>query len=387
MRQFWASQQWTVVGFLVVTTLIEISNWFVLRRLEEFTALRSVPRVSILVPARNEERSIERCVQSLLAQDYPDFDVIVLDDGSTDGTRATLNRIAAEDARLRVLDGQSLPAGWLGKHWACQQLLEHADGAYVLYVDADTWHHPAALRNGIAAMLIEDLDLLSAIPHEVTGTFGELLTVPMAVWSFFALLPMWLAFHTATPLLASAIGQYMMFRTSSLKRIGGFERIRSNAIDDLALARLVKASGMRWRVVDGMARSSCRMYHGLRECVQGFSRSLYAVFYHNPLLMTFVWLFVLMVYTAPVAVLAAAVCGYRMPVQAVWTACCSVILSVIQWSLVAIRFGFSRHLSWTWVVGQPLCVFVAFRSMVMNITRRATWKDRRISSSQRPPDW
>ena len=221
MREFWASQQWTVIGFLVVTTFIEISNWLVLRRLEEFTALPRVPRVSILVPARNEARVIERCVASLLAQDYPDFDVLVLDDGSTDGTGEILRRLAAADGRLRVLEGKFLPAGWLGKHWACQQLLEHADGEYVLYADADTWHHPAAVRNGVAGMLAWNLDLLSAIPHEVMDTFGELLTVPMAVWSFFALLPMWLAFHTRTPLLASAIGQYMMFRTSSLKKIGG----------------------------------------------------------------------------------------------------------------------------------------------------------------------
>lgn len=386
MRQFWASQQWTVIGFLVITTLMEVSNWFVLRRLEEFTTLSRVPRVSILVPARNEERSIERCTTSLLAQDYSDFDVLVLDDSSTDATRELLDRIAARDARLHVLDGQPLPPGWLGKHWACQQLLEHADGEYVLYVDADTWHDPAAVRNGVSAMLVGDLDLLSAIPHEVTGTFGELLIVPMAVWSFFALLPMWLAFHTRTPLLASAIGQYMMFRTSSLKEIGGFERIRSNAVDDLALARLVKFFGMRLRLADGTNRIFCRMYRGLRESVQGFSKNLYAVFYHSPLLLAFVWLFVLMIYSAPVAVMVAAVLGYAIPFQGIVTALGAISLSILQWGIVALRFHFSRALCLTWILGQPLCVFIAFRSMVMNMTRRATWKDRRISSSQRPPD-
>jgi chlorobactene glucosyltransferase len=110
MRAFWASQQWTVVGFLVVTTLIEVSNWFVLRRLEEFTALPRVPRISVLVPARNEEGTIEQCITSLLAQDYPDLDVLVLDDDSTDGTQEILCRLAAADRRLRVLEGRPLPA-------------------------------------------------------------------------------------------------------------------------------------------------------------------------------------------------------------------------------------------------------------------------------------
>jgi len=143
----------------------------------------------------------------------------------------------------------------------------------VLYVDADTWHDPAAVRNGVAGMLARNLDLLSALPHEVTGIFGELLTVPTAVWSFFALLPMWLAFHTRTPMLASAIGQYVMFRTVSLRQVGGFERVRSNVVDDLFLARLIKASKMRLRLADGTSRVFCRMYDGLLDVVQGFLKT------------------------------------------------------------------------------------------------------------------
>ena len=343
-----------------------------------------VPRISVLVPARNEARVIERCVASLLAQDYPDFDVLVLDGGSTDGTGEILHRLSESDSRLHVLKGQPLPGGWLGKHWACQQLLKQADGEYVLYVDADAWHHESAVRNGVSAMLAWNLDLLSAIPREMVGTFGELLTVPMPVWSFFALLPMWLAFHTRTPLLASTIGQYMLFRTASLRQVGGFERVRSNAVDDLSLARLVKASRMRWRLADGTIRVFCRMYDGLLDSMRGFSKNLYAVFYHNPLLLTFVWLVVLMVCSAPVAVLAAAACGYAMPVQGVVTAVGAVALSVLQWSIIAVRFRFSWALGLTWIIGQPICVVIAFRSMVQSLMGRNSWKDRTIKSSQRP---
>lgn len=382
MKAFWMAQQWTVIGFLIVTTLIEISNWFTLRHLEAFTVLPRVPHISILVPARNEEKVIERCVTSLLGQDYPDFNVLVLDDASSDGTGEIVRRLAEHDSRLRVLQGQPLPAGWIGKHWACQQLLEQADGEYVLYVDADTWLDAAAVRNGVSAMLTWNLDLLSAIPREMVGTFGELLTVPMPVWSFFALLPMWLAFHTKTSLLASAIGQYMMFRTASLRKAGGFERIRSNVVDDLALARLFKASKMRWRLADGTGRIFCRMYEGFWNSVRGFSKNLYAVFYHNPLLFIFVWLIVLMVYTAPIAILAAAALGYAFPLQGIVTAVSAVGLSVLQWGIIAARFKFPWVLSLTWVVGQPVCVFIAFRSLLQSITRHTTWKDRVVCSSQ-----
>ena len=386
MTQLWVFQQWIVAGFLVVTCLIEVSNWFVLRRLEDSPALVLVPRVSVLIPARNEERSIERCIVSLLAQDYTDFEVLVLDDESTDATRAILSRLAASDRRLHVLEGQPLPTGWMGKQWACQQLLEKASGEYVLYVDADTWHHPAAVRDGASAMIAGQLDLLSAIPHEVTGTFGELLTVPEGIWALFAVLPLWLAFHTKTPFLVSANGQYMMFRTSSLKRISGFERVRSNAIDDLALARLVKASGMKWRLMDGTGRVNCRMYEGLHECVEGYSKNTYAVFYHNPLLTASICLLVLMVHTLPVAVLLTAVCGVKYPVASIWTAAGSVALSVVQWGALAVRFRFSLNLCWSWLIGQPFYVFIAFRSMVKTTTHRATWKGRTIRSTQRPPN-
>jgi chlorobactene glucosyltransferase len=376
MREFLALLLWAVIGLLLLSCLVELSNWFVLRRLEEFTALPRAPRVSILVPARNEARSIERCVASLLAQDYPDFDVLVLDDESTDGTGEILHRLAAGDRRLRLLGGQPLPAGWIGKNWACHQLLEKEDGEYILYVDADTWHHPAVVRNGISAMLAGKLDLLSAIPQEVTGSFGELLAVPIVVWGSFAVLPLWLAFHTKTPLLASAIGQHMMFRASSLRQIGGFQRIRSKINDDVSLAHLVKGSGMRWRIVDGTGRVYCRMYHGFRETVEGFSKNLYAVFNHNPLLLTFVCLLTLMVYTAPITVLLAAALGYPISYMSVGTCVGAIGLSVLEWSIIVLRFHFPWVLCMTWILGQPVFVFITLRSMWQSLSHRASWKGR-----------
>jgi hypothetical protein len=166
--------------------------------------------------------------------------------------------------------------------------------------------------------------------------------------------------------------------------VGGFEQIRSNVVDDLSLARLIKASRMRWRLADGTRRVSCRMYRGLRDSIQGFSKNLYAVFYHNALLLTFVWLVVLMVYSAPVAVLVAAACGYTISPQGIVTALEAVALSVVQWSIIAVRFQFSWALSLTWIIGQPICVFIAFRSMLLSLAHRTAWKGRAVSSSQNP---
>jgi chlorobactene glucosyltransferase len=128
LTPFWLQHQLGIATFLGILLLIALGNLLALRRLGTYPLPPLFPRVSVLLPARNEEAVIGDCVRSLLAQDYPDFEVLVLDDGSTDGTGDVLAALARTDDRLRVLTGRPLPEGWLGKHWACQQLADAATG-------------------------------------------------------------------------------------------------------------------------------------------------------------------------------------------------------------------------------------------------------------------
>ncbi len=128
MGSFWAYHQFSITAFAACLVLIALSNWRLLRRVEDCAPPARWPRVSVLVPAHNEEINIDDCVRSLLTQDYTDFEVIVLDDQSRDRTGEILAELASQDRRLRVIAGQALPEGWLGKHWACQQLAELATG-------------------------------------------------------------------------------------------------------------------------------------------------------------------------------------------------------------------------------------------------------------------
>jgi chlorobactene glucosyltransferase len=387
MTALWGSQQWTVLGFLAITCVIELANWFTLRRMSAYDAPPRTPRVSVLVPARNEERNIERCVLSLLDQRYADYEVVVLDDGSTDGTLGILEHLAASDRRLRVLRGADLPAGWMGKHWACQQLLEASTGEYVLYVDADTWHHPMAVANGVAAMLAGRVDMLSALPQEHVGSVGELLIVPVVPWSFFALLPLLLAFHLRTPLLSSAVGQYMMFRRSALESVGGFGSVRSTAADDIGLARVIKSAGYRWRLVDGMDRVHCRMYQGFVESFKGFAKNLFAVFYHNVPLFVFIWLFVLMAYALPLVIILGWAAGiWTVAAASLRVAVGCVALATLQWGVIAIRFRLPGWLAVTWPAGQVVTVIVAFVSLFGSLVHAGRWKGRTIVSRQHPKE-
>src|SRR5512133_404291 len=153
MSEYLQVHPYTVIGFLAFGLLTALGNSLFIQRLGRKTLQpKQSPFVSMLVPARNEALNIEPCVRSLLAQDYPGFELIVLDDQSTDGTRSILEKIQKENPGLRILIGSSLPIGWLGKHWACHQLTIAARGEFLLFTDADTRHEPYALRDSVSAM-------------------------------------------------------------------------------------------------------------------------------------------------------------------------------------------------------------------------------------------
>jgi Glycosyltransferases, probably involved in cell wall biogenesis len=153
-----------ILACLLVFFGILVKNLFDLHFFSR--AATAFPSVSILVPARNEAHNIERCVTSLLEQDYPCFEVLVLNDHSTDNTGEILARLQCRDARLKVLNGKDLPHGWLGKAWACQQLSEAATGELLLFTDADTVHRPDAVRRAVATLLSTQSDMLTAVPYQ-----------------------------------------------------------------------------------------------------------------------------------------------------------------------------------------------------------------------------
>ena len=177
-----------LMAIIGATNLRELGR----RRRAHYRLPGDVPRVSILVPARNEERTIAACVQSLLSQDYPDFEILVLDDASEDRTGALVRQFE-KDPRLRTLRGTPLPAGWLGKPWACHQLAQAASGEVLLFTDADTVHHPKMLGDAVAALQAERVDLLSALPRLRLATWSERLVLPILLWSVHTFLPLCLA--------------------------------------------------------------------------------------------------------------------------------------------------------------------------------------------------
>jgi chlorobactene glucosyltransferase len=236
----------------------------------------ALPRVSVVVPARNESVNIERCLRSITASGYPDFEVIVVDDRSDDGTGAIARSMSAGTARrLEVIDGEPLPDGWLGKPWACWQGAARATGDLLLFTDADTTHGEALMARAVAGREEERADLLTLVGTQLMETFWERLVQPQVF------LVMLLRFPDFERIAgngrwrdAVANGQYLLFTRAAYEAIGGHEAVADEVVEDLVLAQHVKRAGLALRIRSARADLATRMYRSLRELVEGWSKNL-----------------------------------------------------------------------------------------------------------------
>lgn len=379
-------------AFLAALVLIALSNWRPWRRLTRgdvagLTGDRGEkgrggpPRVSILVPARDEARHIGPCVRSLLAQDYGAFEVIALDDGSTDGTGAILGALAQGDPRLRVLGGAAPPAGWTGKNWACHQLARAAGGELLLFTDADTRHDPRALGDAVAVLQAMDADLVSVLPRQELRTWGERLIVPILPWSLFSVYPAVLAARLPWPPLAMAVGQVMLFRAEAYRRIGGHAAVRTHVAEDVAFAKRLAAAGRRVRLVNGAGRVTCRMYDGFGPAWEGLGRSLYDALGRRPVVFAAIWAWLGVAFLAPIAVVAAWLpdAAAAPPPTA---ALAAVALALVSWGLTARRFDLPILLVPAYPAIMAAALAVAAHSLILGLRGGATWKGRPVAAAR-----
>jgi chlorobactene glucosyltransferase len=376
LSAIWDQHALAVIVFLCFCLLTAYSNHRTVRRFGDHPRSTLFPRVSILVPARDEGRNIEGCVLSLLGQDYPDFEVLVLDDHSTDDTNTILRRMARADSRLRVLEGESLPEGWLGKHWACHQLAQAAEGELILFTDADTLHEKTALSKSVAAMQAESADLISAFPKEEVGTWGERLIVPIMSWGIFSFLPLQIAYKFSLPSLSLTIGQFMLFRRKAYDAVGGYAAVRQEIVDDVQLGRRIIERGFRWRLLDGTEHVRCRMYQGFGEVVEGFSKNVFAFFDYRFLPYVVAWSLMGVIFLEPALTLGAYLAGFRLTEFPPNMAATAVVLSVLLWTLALRRFKFPLYLAVLYPVTITLWLLVVVRSLVLTMRGQTTWKGR-----------
>jgi chlorobactene glucosyltransferase len=233
------------------------------------------PLVSVIIPARNEAQGIAGVVSSILGSTYTPFEVLVVDDRSSDDTAGIVTRLASEDPRLRLIPGADLPEGWYGKPWACHQGYRGARGNLLLFTDADTRHGPELLARAVGALEATGADLLTVAPHQRCVTFWERVIMPQ-VW-----LLLGLRYHPAVVNRARrasdviANGQFVLVRRPAYESVGTHAAVRGEVAEDLALAQQFWAAGKTIHFAFADRLMDTRMYTGLRHLIEGWSKNLY----------------------------------------------------------------------------------------------------------------
>lgn len=346
-----------------------------------------LPSLSIVVPARDEERSIAQCVRSLLAQRFVDaFEVIVVDDRSRDATRAILEAIAGEDARLRVVAGEPLPAGWVGKPWALEQGRRHARGAWLLFTDADSVHGDRAAATVLWYAGRFGADALSLATGQTLETFWERAVLPAIFGTLlFVAGPLGAINDPAQPRKALANGQFLLVSRAAYDALGGHAALAGEIVEDVAFARRVKADGRyRFLLLGGHRLASVRMYRAFSEIWYGFVKNVYFGARGNVGALMLGVTFLLATSVVP-PVLVVRNFARRRPPLALEAASASVAI-VAASAFGMRRAGFSPRLAVLQPLGNAVFAAIAVASTWSVLSGRGVaWRGRRYGANQERP--
>lgn len=325
-------------------------------------------KVSLLIPARNEEKNIGRTLESILAMSDPLHEILILDDNSTDGTRRIAESFSAKDRRIRIISGKELPSGWLGKNFACHQLSEEATGEYLLFMDCDV-----AMKSGSVSFLISkmkelNLSAASVFPTQLMSGMGEKFIVPMMNWILLNLLPLKFVYRSNNPAFVAANGQLLCFRRDDYQSLGGHASVKDKVVEDMELARMIKRSSRKMMTFTGGSQIFCTMYSSLGESIKGFSKNFFPGFaMRAPVFLLFVF-FLTALFLAPLA--------------GVWFSSLFIIPSAMIYIQRAAVSRISRGAMLFNLVFHPVqmlaVLWTGINSVRVTLSRAAEWKGRKI---------
>lgn len=242
-------------------------------------ATATTERVSVLLPARDESQNIGACIASIVSQSDVD-EIIVLDDASTDGTAAVAIDAANSDPRVCVQTDlpNSVPAGWLGKSWACERLARSATGDVLIFIDADVRLREGAVNAAVMRLRELELDMLCPYPQQAARTTLTRIVQPLLQWSWLTFIPGEISMRQQLPSMAVGNGQFMVVDARAYRAVGGHSAVAADVLEDVALARIFREFGLRTAVVDGSEVATCQMYRTDTELVDGYTKSLWDAF-------------------------------------------------------------------------------------------------------------
>ncbi len=340
------------------------------------------PFVSVLVPARDEEIHIGPCIESLMNQTYKNYEVLVIDDNSTDKTGEILDEIKSRyPDKLHLYKGLELKEGWRGKPFALHQLCPHAKGEFLLFTDADTVHSSRSISIAVTNMLYHKVDFLSGYIRQRLVTFGERITVPLMYILSFFVLPLWVCKWGKSSILAAAVGQYICVKKETFFSTGGFEQVKNVTTEDVYLARSMKKKGAKTVFVDLKDAAICRMYYSYKDCVTGIGKNIFDFLGKNNIILVFAFFGVLLFLALPpfltFGFAIRALLGHAVP----WNIFIPFLTNTLFMSFGWLIVFFSQQLKKRYAILYPIIftnlLYVAFDSWRRSITKQGhEWKGR-----------
>ncbi|HTC20695.1 MAG TPA: glycosyltransferase [bacterium] len=342
------------------------------------TKRKKWPFVSILIPARNEEKRIDPCIRGMLQQDYPAYEILILDDRSTDRTFNVVQAYAKRNVRLKVLRGKELPAGWVGKPWACFQLSKKARGEWLFFTDADTEHKPDMLKRTVQMAEQKKADVLTLFTRQITKTWMEILVIPVMAYTLLAFLPARLSLRKNSRFnrFAGVSGQFVFIQRKIYRAFGGHEVVKNEIVEDLNLGKQVVRRGYRLVYGDGSDFSFCRMYTNAREVWEGFSKNFFPAMAFSPLY--FLNAFLVLILDGVLPFLAVA----RGPSSELfWPGLAMVLVSLgVRW-LQAVRYNYHKGSVLFHPLGCLLFALIGLNSMRWFLLGGGHWKGRKLKAA------
>jgi chlorobactene glucosyltransferase len=323
--------------------------------------------VSILIPARDEENNILNLLNSIVAQDYKNYEVIILDDSSSDRTYKVCSEFAARYSHFRIISGRELNGEWLGKNYACHQLAQHAQGDFLLFLDADDTIYNGLINSAVHRMYFRKLGLLSLFTNQQMDTLAERCAVPMMHFLLLNLLPLRLVYLSKSASVAAASGQFMLFNAETYRQYEWHRLTKDKIVEDVEIMKQVKLAGLNGESLLANGMITCRMYCNYAGAINGFGKNFLAAFNYN--LFSFL-LFLLLLVAGPM-----------------------IVLTTLNLNLIALMIGLIilTRIMISFLAGQnvlinillhPIQLFsmllIAFSAIQKYLTKTTVWKGRRV---------
>ena len=367
---------YSLFAFSILVSILGIINLIFIKKPIIYRQNNSDALVSVLIPARNEEINIKRCLYSLIDQSYKNLEIIVLDDDSDDQTYDVVKNISKNYESIKLVKGEAKTIGWTGKNWACNQLSKYANGDFLLFVDADTKLQKNTIAETVNEMNNNDIDLISLFPNRITNTVIDKIISVTIGWFIFSCLP--IIFSNKNPIFSSAFGQFLLFRKGAYFSIGGHESIKDKILDDFELGRLITKKGYNLNVLDGTERISTFSYSTEKEALEGLSKSIFPFF--NNKLIPFLILLILFLSMGlmPIFIMMGEFFGSKLTKSKEMIAYFIWGLLTLSWAISSYRSKQGLRYGILYPFITTLTAIVGIFSIITFLTKTVNWKNRNI---------